>query len=103
LKEARSILSGIEGVGMIQFSEVDVVRHPLVQRIVVAYEKRDQELEAERRRQAEERQADRERTRAAAIAAVQRVHTAPPLPEPLPANALESQADEESDDGADST
>jgi phosphate starvation-inducible PhoH-like protein len=103
LKEARSILSGIEGVGMIQFSEVDVVRHPLVQRIVVAYEKRDQELEAERRRQAEERQADRDRTRAAAIAAVQRVHTAPPQPEPLPAITLEAQADEESDDDAAST
>ncbi len=44
LAEARSLLSHIEGIAFCHFTEVDVVRHPLVQRIVVAYEKRDAEL-----------------------------------------------------------
>lgn len=42
LREAEQLLSGIEGVGCCRFSDADVVRHPLVQRIVVAYEKNDQ-------------------------------------------------------------
>ena len=41
LAEARDLLSGIEGIAMCYFTEVDVVRHPLVQRIIVAYERRD--------------------------------------------------------------
>jgi len=44
LAEARTLLSGVEGIAMCHFTEVDVVRHPLVQKIVVAYETRDQEL-----------------------------------------------------------
>lgn len=42
LREAVQLLTGIEGVAFCRFSEHDVVRHPLVQRIVVAYEKEDQ-------------------------------------------------------------
>jgi phosphate starvation-inducible protein PhoH and related proteins len=38
LIEARNVLSGVEGVSFIHFNEKDVVRHPLVQRIVRAYE-----------------------------------------------------------------
>jgi phosphate starvation-inducible PhoH-like protein len=34
-------LAGVEGIGMIEFSEGDVVRHPMVMRIVHAYEARD--------------------------------------------------------------
>jgi phosphate starvation-inducible PhoH-like protein len=41
LTEARSILAGVEGVAMIEFTDVDVVRHPLVQRIVKAYDAYD--------------------------------------------------------------
>jgi phosphate starvation-inducible PhoH-like protein len=41
LREARDILSKVEGIAMCNFTEVDVVRHPLVQKIVVAYEARD--------------------------------------------------------------
>jgi phosphate starvation-inducible PhoH-like protein len=41
LAEARTLLSGIEGIAFCQFTEVDVVRHPLVQKIIVAYESRD--------------------------------------------------------------
>ena len=43
LAEARNLLSGVEGIAMCHFTEVDVVRHPLVQKIVVAYETRDKE------------------------------------------------------------
>ena len=39
LLEATKILSGIEGIGMITLTNKDVVRHPLVQRIIQAYEK----------------------------------------------------------------
>ena len=38
LSEALEILSGVEGVATAQFSEKDVVRHPLVGRIVRAYD-----------------------------------------------------------------
>ncbi len=38
LVEAERILKGIEGIAFIYFSEADVVRHPLVARIVRAYE-----------------------------------------------------------------
>ncbi len=39
LHEAIKILGGIEGIGMVEFTEKDVVRHPLVRKIIVAYEK----------------------------------------------------------------
>ncbi|MCQ2005555.1 PhoH family protein [Rhizobium sp. NRK18] len=38
LVEALQILKGVEGVSTIRFKDVDVVRHPLVARIVRAYE-----------------------------------------------------------------
>ena len=38
LVEARNIVSNVEGIDFVHFSEKDVVRHPLVQRIVRAYE-----------------------------------------------------------------
>ena len=52
LAEARDLLSGIDGIAFCQFTEVDVVRHPLVQRIIVAYDRRDADqarIRAERR------------------------------------------------------
>ncbi len=42
LKQALSILEGVEGVGFSYFSAKDVVRHPLVQNIVQAYEAHEQ-------------------------------------------------------------
>ncbi len=42
LIEAREILAGIEGIYFSYFTEVDVVRHPLVQDIIRAYEKQGQ-------------------------------------------------------------
>ncbi len=38
LSHARQILSGIDGIAFATFSEVDVVRHPLVQEVIRAYE-----------------------------------------------------------------
>jgi len=38
LINARNILSGIKGIKFIKFGERDVVRHPLVKKIVAAYE-----------------------------------------------------------------
>src|SRR6478609_127323 len=48
LREARELLSGTEGISFCGFSDEDVVRHPLVQKIIVAYEKRDREQEQRR-------------------------------------------------------
>ncbi len=40
LVEVQSILKGIKGIEFVYFSEKDVVRHPLVQKIIKAYEKK---------------------------------------------------------------
>ena len=40
LIEVMEILAGIDGISFVQFDERDVVRHPLVQEIIRAYEKR---------------------------------------------------------------
>ncbi len=45
LKEALSILKNIEGIGITRFNEKDVVRHRLVQDIIRAYEKSEEERE----------------------------------------------------------
>jgi phosphate starvation-inducible PhoH-like protein len=39
LKEAQAILRGVPGIRFIGFTERDVVRHPLVQEIITAYER----------------------------------------------------------------
>jgi phosphate starvation-inducible PhoH-like protein len=39
LMDAVEVLKGAEGITVVNFDERDVVRHPLVQRIVKAYEK----------------------------------------------------------------
>lgn len=43
LMQALRILRGVKGIGMIEFEKKDIVRHPLVQRIVDAYEHREHE------------------------------------------------------------
>ena len=43
LLDARRILGEIEGIAFCQFTDVDVVRHPLVQQIVKAYERSDEQ------------------------------------------------------------
>jgi len=39
LREAQGVLRGIEGIRFVTFTERDVVRHPLVQEIISAYER----------------------------------------------------------------
>ncbi|MBN2526510.1 MAG: PhoH family protein [Deltaproteobacteria bacterium] len=39
LVDARRVLANVEGIGFCYFSDMDVVRHELVQRIILAYEK----------------------------------------------------------------
>ncbi|MGZ3535722.1 MAG: PhoH family protein, partial [Thermodesulfobacteriota bacterium] len=51
LIEIQSILKGIEGIEFVYFSDKDVVRHPLVQEIIKAYER----VEDKRHRLKEER------------------------------------------------
>jgi phosphate starvation-inducible PhoH-like protein len=46
LRHVMDILPGVEGVAFTHFLSKDVVRHPLVQRIVQAYERRQQEIDA---------------------------------------------------------
>lgn len=56
LKEAVRILRGVKGIDVIDFGESDVVRHPLVTRIVRAYGEHDREkkLNLEIKRQQKE-------------------------------------------------
>jgi phosphate starvation-inducible PhoH-like protein len=64
LKEARDLFTGIEGIAFCAFSDADVVRHHLVQKIVVAYEALDRQRAAEQdaRREAEKNREKREET-----------------------------------------
>ena len=48
LKEARDVLEGVEGIRFCQFTEVDVVRHPLVQQVILAYDAHAARREARR-------------------------------------------------------
>jgi phosphate starvation-inducible PhoH-like protein len=49
LSDAIRLLGDVDGIAMCRFSDIDVVRHPLVQRIIRAYDSRD-----EQKRRAEE-------------------------------------------------
>ena len=44
LRHALDILEGVEGISFVRFGEADVVRHPLVTKIVRAYSQHEQEL-----------------------------------------------------------
>ena len=48
LVEALKILRGIDGIAIHHFTERDVVRHRLVQQIILAYEKYEKERSAEK-------------------------------------------------------
>ena len=43
LSDAIGVLSGVKGIEMVRFSAVDVVRHPLVARIIKAYAKMEKQ------------------------------------------------------------
>jgi phosphate starvation-inducible PhoH-like protein len=61
LLEVQKVLRGVEGIAFCAFSEVDVVRHPLVQEVVRAYDAFD----AEKKARAEKAGRDGEGTRGA--------------------------------------
>lgn len=44
LREAQDVLRGVSGIGFVHFDKRDVVRHPLVQKIVAAYERHEQQM-----------------------------------------------------------
>jgi len=52
LVEALQILSEIDGIRVVRFSELDVVRHPLVQDVIRAYDALDRRRAAEKAAQA---------------------------------------------------
>src|SRR5499425_1476229 len=47
LQDAVDTLSSVEGIGMVRFTDADIVRHPLVSRIVRAYDARDAKSKSE--------------------------------------------------------
>lgn len=57
LKAAQRILKGIDDIAFCQLTEKDVVRHPLVQKIIKAYERYDAEME---KRKKHDRNSNRE-------------------------------------------
>ena len=62
LVHARNVMGGVDGISFVTFSEKDVVRHPLVQKIVSAYdrfERAEHDDNGAARRGAEERPAAR--------------------------------------------
>jgi phosphate starvation-inducible PhoH-like protein len=47
LREVRRILEGIDGIKFFDFSDRDVVRHPVVAKIVTAYDRVDRERQTQ--------------------------------------------------------
>lgn len=60
LLDAAHILNGVRGIAFTQFLKEDVVRHPLVARIVAAYESATEARDMEAREHAKERHKDGE-------------------------------------------
>ncbi|NYS61029.1 PhoH family protein [Vreelandella salicampi] len=60
LIQVLEVLKGTPGIGVTHFAAKDVVRHPLVQRIIEAYDAFESQQEAEEREQREKRQQERE-------------------------------------------
>ena len=54
LLDAVRVLKGIEGIGFVQFRKEDVVRHPIVQKIIQAYERFEAKKEEDATSQVEE-------------------------------------------------
>ena len=60
LLQSLRILRGVEGIGIIEYGKKDIVRHPLVQRIVDAYEAREKKVDDEFERDLKDRGLDRQ-------------------------------------------
>jgi phosphate starvation-inducible PhoH-like protein len=65
LLEAIDVLEGVEGIGFQRFAEQDVVRHPLVQSIIRAYDRHDRRKQDARAAEARRAAATREAREAA--------------------------------------
>lgn len=50
LVEAQQLLTGVEGMAFIYFHKKDVIRHPLVQKIIKAYEESEEKKRAQKER-----------------------------------------------------
>jgi len=50
LTDALETIAGVEGMAVVTFTEADVMRHALVSRIVTAYDRRDRQRAAQRRK-----------------------------------------------------
>jgi phosphate starvation-inducible PhoH-like protein len=48
LREVRNILNNVEGIRFFDFSDRDVVRHPLVAKVVVAYDRAERAARGEK-------------------------------------------------------
>ncbi len=77
LVEVQKVLRGVEGIGFCYFSEVDVVRHPLVQEVVRAYD----QFEAERRARLEGARPERPEPARGEKTEAEGQGTAPPRPQ----------------------
>ena len=58
LRDALDTVEGIQGIGVVRFEQRDVVRHPLVARIVGAYDQREAAQSEARREREREPSAD---------------------------------------------
>jgi len=59
LSIAARILKGIEGIGIFEFSERDVVRHSLVRKIISAYDKYEREAASKRQSASQKKREDK--------------------------------------------
>ncbi len=57
---SEKLLRNVSGIGVIRLDKKDIVRHPLVQKIVNAYDQEERKIERERERDREARQRDEE-------------------------------------------
>lgn len=63
LRQALDVLAGVDGIAFIHFTEADVVRHPLVSRIVRAYECAEEQQKAGAQYESEGSDGGRRRSR----------------------------------------
>ena len=63
LRDALDLVEGIRGIGTVQFSDVDVVRHPLVAALIRAYDSRDRARSEAREARDQDRTGSRDGSR----------------------------------------
>lgn len=71
LRHVLDVLDGVEGIGLTRFANSDVVRHPLVQKVVDAYDKH----EAAEKKHKDAKRAEEKRLALAQNAQLQATHT----------------------------